>query len=301
MPCYHPQLVYRSKDGPNPETGKWPIVFNPRDGFNDLTLQVPCGQCIGCRLERSRQWAIRCIHEASLHEHNSFITLTYDQANLPKDGSLVKGHFQKFMKRLRRRYADRTVRYYMCGEYGEELGRPHYHACLFGLDWPDQVLLSAKNECKLYTSNELSTLWPFGYAVIGEVTFESAAYVARYILKKVTGDPAADHYRHRVPEYTTMSRRPGIGSDWFDRFQGDVYPWDEVVIRDGVRCRPPRFYDKQLETTDPKAYKAIKARRAKAADNPDNSLRRLIVREQVKLAKMQQLKRGYEINDNGSL
>ena len=131
MPCFCPLEGWRSKD--RSSTGKRKIVFNPRDALRDMPVTVPCGQCIGCRLERSRQWAVRCIHEASLHEDNCFITLTYDDAHLPTDLSLNVSHFQKFMKRLRKRFGE-GIRFFHCGEYGENFGRPHYHACLFTSD-----------------------------------------------------------------------------------------------------------------------------------------------------------------------
>ena len=151
---------------------------------------VPCGQCIGCRLERSRQWAIRCVHEASLHTDNCFITLTYSPDCLPSDGSLNHDDFQKFFKRLRKHIAPKKIRYYMCGEYGEDLqqpsklGRPHFHACLFGLDFDDKQLYIVRDDVKLYTSATLEKIWGKGFVTIGDVTFESAAYVARYIAKK---------------------------------------------------------------------------------------------------------------------
>ena len=150
-----------------------------------------------------------------MHEENSFVTLTYSDEHLPDGGRLVLDDFQRFFKRLRKRVGV-PVRYYHCGEYGETFGRPHYHACIFGYGFPDRVLWSYSNGQPLYSSKELSDLWPYGHALIGEVTFDSAAYVARYIMKKVNGDRADEHYR-RVdldtgeiyqlpPEYTTMSR-----------------------------------------------------------------------------------------------
>ena len=231
MPCFSPLKGWYSKD--RTKLGKRSIVFNPRDGLLDRPIAVPCGQCIGCRLERSRQWATRCVHEASLHENNCFITLTYDDAHLPSDLSLNLVHFQKFMKRLRKRFGD-GIRFFHCGEYGENFGRPHYHACLFNFDLPDRVLWSTRSGVNLYTSHILSSLWPFGFVTVGDVTFESAAYVARYVMKKVTGKNAQDHYEwvhpitgqvyERAPEYVTMSRRPGIGKGWLEKYMSDVFP-----------------------------------------------------------------------------
>ena len=164
MACYHPQTVYRSKDGPNQKTGKWPIVFNKSQGIHNLTLEIPCGKCIGCRLERSRQWAIRCVHEASMYNDNRFVTLTYNDENLDKKGSLDKRDFVLFMKRLRKEFEDeRKIRFFHCAEYGEickhcqkhktvctcgnytaALGRPHHHAILFNVKFTDETLLSVR-------------------------------------------------------------------------------------------------------------------------------------------------------------
>ena len=144
MPCFHPLTGYLARDAN--ASGKRSIVFDPKLALGvDVKRQVPCGRCIGCRLERSRQWAMRCVHEASLYKNNCFITLTFNDYYLPKDGSLHVEHFQKFMKRLRKRFGS-GVRYFQCGEYGELLRRPHYHACLFNFDFPDRVLWSIRND-----------------------------------------------------------------------------------------------------------------------------------------------------------
>ena len=277
------------------------VVFRPSDGFTDRPITVPCGQCIGCRLERSRQWALRCVHEASLHTRNCFITLTYDDDHLPNDLSLNIDHFQKFMKRLRKRFGD-GIRFFHCGEYGENFGRPHYHACLFNFDFPDRQLWTCRQGVNLYTSAILQELWPFGFSTVGDVTFESAAYVARYVMKKITGKNSADHYSFvhpvngntyvRSPEYITMSRRPGIGREWLSKYLSDVYPYDHVVVN-GVPCRPPRYYDNVYDVLHPSNCSQIKADRLKKARIPscDNSLRRLKVREEVQSSRLTQLKR----------
>ncbi|QXP08127.1 MAG: replication initiator protein [Arizlama microvirus] len=297
MPCYHPISAWQLLNVKTAK-GKPTISFkNPYAAPSPtrVGIQVPCGQCIGCRLERSRQWAIRCVHEAYGHEDNAFITLTYAPEFLPKDGSLIKSDFQKFMKRLRKAVSPTLVRFFHCGEYGEKNARPHYHACLFGYSFPDKVLYSIRDECRLYRSPMLEKLWPMGFATVGDVTFESAAYVARYITKKITGDLAPDHYKGKMPEYTTMSRRPGIGKRWYDKFSTDVFPSDEVVLR-GKVMHPPRYYDKQLEAADFVLYEKIKLdRKTKAIQNAaDNTTARLAVKEICKQAQFQQLKRGLE-------
>lgn len=303
MTCFSPLLAYKGKGS---EPGKSKIVFSRPLSWRGEKLDLPCGQCAGCRLERSRQWAIRCVHEASLHEENSFVTLTYDDAHLPPGLSLDVSHFQNFMKRLRRANEPKKIRFYHCGEYGERTGRPHYHALLFNHGFADRKFYSQNSGNPLYTSDSLSRLWPYGRGFIGDVTFESAAYVARYVMKKVTGEMARDWYGGRKPEYTTMSRRPGIGKEWFDKFKGDVYPRDAVVFR-GRDLRPPRFYDSQLEKQDPSTLALLKIRRAsnerfvtdtledgRVVVESDSSLRRLAVKEVVKLAEISALKRPLE-------
>lgn len=297
MPCYHPISAWQLLNIKT-ANGKPTISFkNPHaiPSPGRVGIQVPCGQCIGCRLERSRQWAIRCVHEAYCHDDNAFITLTYSKENIPSDVSLKKSHFQKFMKRLRKAISPKKVRFFHCGEYGELNKRPHYHSCIFGYDFPDKILYTIRDECRLYRSPMLEKLWPLGFSTVGDVTFESAAYVARYITKKITGDLAEKHYGARAPEYTTMSRRPGIGKNWYDQFSSDVFPSDEVVIR-GKILRPPRFYDKQLEKQDSKTYEKIKVDRKNAAlyNAADNTKARLRVKETCKLAQFKLLKRGLE-------
>jgi len=245
MACFHPIPAYRLFDG---------SVSFKRCGDIVADLTLPCGQCIGCRLERSRQWAVRCMHEAELHQDSCFITLTYDDQYLPSAGSLKVDDFQRFMKRFRKDVSPRRIRFFHCGEYGDLNRRPHYHALIFGFDFDDKIPTVAGSD--LFISARLRKLWPFGHSTIGRITFESAAYVARYSLKKVNGPAAETHYSRIIPEtgeivqispeYTTMSRRPGIGSGWFDKFSSDVYPSDEVIVS-GRKSRPPRYYDKLLD------------------------------------------------------
>lgn len=301
MTCYTPLKGYRSQEL-NPETGRRSIVFTPKAGYHDRPVEVPCGQCVGCRMERSRQWAMRCLHESSLYENNCFITLTYDSDHLPKHGTLLVSDFQKFMYRLRDRYGA-GIRYYHCGEYGSKFGRPHYHACLFNLDFEDKKLWRVQNGFPLYTSASLSRLWPLGFSSVGAVTFQSAGYVARYLMKKVTGDPSKEHYR-RIhpetgeivqikPEYTTMSN--GIGEGWYRKFISDVYPHDFVVIR-GQKMRPPKYYDSLLEVEHPEEFKQIKINRKRNAKkhSENNSSRRLQVREKIAKERLSRLPRNLE-------
>src|SRR6185295_14361242 len=205
MACFYPLIAFR---GPVGKSGKASVVFDKRKAISIKELELPCGQCIGCRLERSRQWAVRCVHEAQLHSENCVVTLTYANDFLPSDESVHVEHFQNFMKYLRKAIYPRKVRFFHCGEYGKESvdadtgeyfpARPHYHACLFGYDFEDKVEVGkSKTGTPLYTSKFLEKLWTKGISKIGVLDFESAAYVARYITKKVTGDGASEHYGDR--------------------------------------------------------------------------------------------------------
>lgn len=272
-----------------------------------MPVEVPCGQCIGCRIDRSKQWAVRCVHEASLYERNCFITLTYNDAHLPENGSLVKKDFQDFMKRLRERFGS-GVRYFHCGEYGEKLSRPHYHAILFNFDFDDRILFKIDNGSKLYVSETLDDLWQGkGFSTIGDVTFESCAYVSRYILKKITGEASEAHYGivrldsgeiiMRQPEYVTMSRRPGIARAWFEKYRTDVFPDDFVWLK-GKKYRTPRFYDKLFDEFSHDDFVRTKFERLESMKNlKDNSIDRLEVKEECQNIRLNLLPRRIE-NEN---
>lgn len=237
---------------------------------------------------------MRCVHEASLYDENCFITLTFDEEHLPKSGSVSPSDFQKFMKRLRKKFPGRKIRYYHCGEYGEESERPHYHAALFNFDFPDKELIKVSDGNRLYRSPLLESLWPFGISSIGSLTFESAAYVARYITKKVYGEKAEDHYRGRHPEYTTMSK--GIGKDFCHKFMDEIFPDDFVVVR-GKKMGVPKYYEQFL---DEKELNDIKRKRKfKAYDHSENNTAaRLYVRDKVNEAKFNLKKRSFENGDS---
>ncbi|QGH72127.1 MAG: replication associated protein [Microviridae sp. ctjWc39] len=313
MPCYHPLQAYYSvrSDGKKDLHFSSELTKFASRSFHEgkklpaslagSFLSLPCGRCMGCRLERSRQWAVRIMHEAQLYEDNCFITLTFDEDNLKKmcpNGSLDRKHMQNFLKRLRQKFGDRKIRTFYCGEYGDDLGRPHYHACLFNLDFTDKLFWKSVNGCRYYTSKSLRDVWTFGHSVVGDLTFDSAAYVARYCTKKVTGDKALieDHYKGRLPEFCQASLKPGIGSGWLDRFgASDVFPLDEVVVR-GVRCKPPRYYDKRLERDDPIAFEKLKLLRLERAKDKedDNTHARLLVKEKCQQARFKKLIRTLE-------
>jgi len=298
MGCFKPLMAHRLDDGS--------ISFKARYGEGNA-LQLPCGQCIGCRIDRSRMWAVRCMHEASLYDDNCFITLTYSPENLPEGGSLVYEHFQKFMKRLRKRFTGRKIRFYMCGEYGEKNSRPHYHAILFNCKFDDLVPWSKSGSGEIiYRSKALEELWPFGHSTVGSVTLQSAGYVARYVMKKINGERAASHYErvdgetgeisNLIPEFNRMSLKPGIAQGWFDKFYSDVYPIDAVVLEGGQTMKPPKFYDLKYDAIEPYEFEAIQQARilralARAEEHtPD----RLAVKEEVLASKASRLVRPFE-------
>lgn len=265
VPCYSPLSGWRHKETRG-------FTMQPHLAQRDAPLTVPCGQCIGCRLEKSRQWAVRNMHENSLHDRSCFLTLTYDDDHLPYGQTLVLEDWQKFAKRLRKAFG--PFRFYHCGEYGDETDRPHYHALVYGWQPSDPELFSQSGPFPLYTSQQLRRLWPFGHSTFGEVTFETAAYTSRYVTKKVTGEPAQAHYEwvdptwgtviNRRPPYSTMSRNPGIGVPWLRKFGRETYEHDSVIMR-GREMLPPRAYDRWFEHIDPALYETAKSRRSARA------------------------------------
>jgi len=260
MSCYYPVHAWRARD-PN-DHGKYPLVYDKKAADLSQPITRECGLCIGCRLERSRQWAQRCVHEASTHDQNCFITLTYSEEKLPPGGTLNKRHWQAFMKRLRKSLFPKPVRFYMCGEYGdhpepgETLGRPHYHAILFGWTPPDLIPHTRNQRDEiLYTSETLARTWNSGHVIVGQMTFDSAAYVARYCTKKITGDPAAKHYGDKLPEFSLQSNAPGIGRPWFDKYRHDC---DRGHIHEnGIKMPVPKYYLRLYERDHPYDFEKV--------------------------------------------
>ena len=274
------------------------------DGFLDMEVTVPCGRCTSCRLEHSRQWAVRCMHEAQMHEGNSFITLTYAPEHLPEDYSVHKKELQKFFKRLRKNTGIK-LRYFACGEYGDENRRPHYHAIIFGYDFPDKELYTkTRTGDLLYRSPLLEKTWKYGFSLIGGVSFESAAYVARYVMKKRKGDPDTvdpktgltnKQYYETVdpdtgevhdtePEFCLMSRNRGIGHTWFEQFKSDTNK-DYLTIR-GHKMAIPKYYDQLLRLEDIDSFTKRKAKRKSKINHleqlPDRmEARKTVINEKV--------------------
>lgn len=351
MPCYYPIAAVQPFPGAPLQLFKREQI-HLRDAIHGKKLEVPCNQCSGCRRRQSLEWAVRCVHEAQTHEHNAYITLTYNDKHLPANLSLQHRDFVLFMKKLRnaafsasmgnesqlmigsntttqnysssgptleqpyssqhREEHARTtlwetirkintppeIRFYMAGEYGELYGRPHYHSLLFGVDFRDKVYHGkTKAGEKIYLSETLNNLWGKGYTSIGRVTFNSAAYISRYVMKKQTGDGNKQNYEItdletgeiiiQKKEYNCMSRATGIGKKWLTQFSPDIYTRDKVITKQGRELRPPRYYDKQYKRMDKAHLEHLKhARELEAlAHIADHTTERLRVQETVANAK----------------
>ncbi|AXL14790.1 replication initiator protein [Microviridae sp.] len=299
MPCHRPQRAWRSRVAN--ETGKYPYVFKIDQGYADTETEFPCGSCPGCRIERSREHALRCIHEASQHDNNSFITLTYEDDPC----SLEKSHFQKFMKRLRKSLAPKKIRYYMCGEYGKDgdlLGRAHFHAIIFNHQFDDLEPYKMNHSGDtVYISPKLEKLWTHGYVSVGECNLSTAGYVARYCMKKINGEQAESHYQKPdlqtgelkpvIPEYNAMSN--GIGKKWLEKYWKDCIKG--YITLDGTRYKIPKYYINQIERLAPNDEHEILIRNmelaSKPLEHPDNTIARRSVREQNTISRINRLKR----------
>lgn len=293
MTCFSPIQAGKDKHGE--------MTWNHH--IQQTTFEIPCGQCIGCRLETARQWAGRCDNEASMHKLNIFLTLTYNDNNLPKGNTLVKRDLQLFIKRLRKHHGtNNPIRYYACGEYGEHTGRPHYHAIIFGYSPTDQKFhtINERGE-KLFTSEELDQIWGLGKTIHGAVTFESAGYCARYTTKKAYGKDAQWHYIRideeqnpywLLPEFSIMSLKPAIGRGWFLKYTNDITKHDQWIVN-GKISKPPRYYDKLHKILDPeRAEQQIEDRKQESKKHQaNNTTDRLKVREEVKHAQLKNLRK----------
>lgn len=282
MACNFPLRGYQRKAGA-------PVLFGDsvrRDQPGIPAIAVPCGKCLGCQMARAGEWAMRCWHEAQVHELNCFVTLTYDDEHVPKDGNLNVEAPLLFVRRMHERLSS-SMRYFLCGEYGSQEGRPHYHALLFGFDFPDRVQWKrGGGGAMVDTSDLLRSLWPYGFSSVGSLTFESAAYVARYCTKKI----GSTEQGARSAEFTRMSLRPGIGAGWLRSFQEDVYPFGKVTHR-GREFKAPRYYDKLYRRGDEPRFVVLRDQRLEDMKDVDQSSARLRAREEIMKARGKLLKR----------
>lgn len=299
MPCYFPVPAQIYVDG---RTLKQKARMLKPDHLHLKNAELPCTKCLGCRLEKSKEWALRCWHESQLHVHNSFVTLTYDDAHLPPNGSLVPKDLKAFFKKLR--YHIGPFRYYACGEYGDKTNRPHYHVLLFGYAFPDRTFWrKTKHGHLIFRSQELEAIWTKGNSDIGTVSFQSAGYVARYIIKKQNGeygyreyaipDPATGEIvGSKVPPFTRMSLKPGIGYWYYNKHKTDFFPHDYAVMPNGKETAVPTYYRELLRREDPELYEELRAERVeKAKSNPHNTPERLNVRRIIRESKVKRLER----------
>lgn len=297
MACYHP---LKAIVVPNQTTVNGKKVYHfikPLEEHKypaDQIVQLPCGQCVGCRIQYSREWANRCMMELQYHESSYFVTLTYDDAHVPcsyyadpntgeafTSLTLSKRDFQLFMKRLRKKFHNQKIRFFMAGEYGSNTFRPHYHAIIFGLHLDDLQLYSKSPQgfC-YYNSPSLQACWsdndgnPIGYAVVAEVTWETCAYTARYVMKKLNGKEAQFYTDFNIqPEFTLMSRKPGIARQYFDDHP-DIYKKEFINVsteKGGLKFKPPRYFDKLYDLEHPEEMQAIKDIRQKLATEAQKS------------------------------
>lgn len=244
-------------------------------------VPIPCGQCVGCRLEHSRQWAVRCMLESEYHDENYFITLTYgddvpmseyidmETGEIKTSLTLKKKDVQDFIKRVRSDksyYGFDGFRYFCCGEYGSKTARPHYHMIAFGLHLDDLKLWKSTPLGNYYTSEYLTDKWSHGHVIIGSVTFESCAYVSRYIMKKQKGESANVYSTYNIDsEFIVMSRNPGIAKKYFEDNFDDIYPSDNIVIPGGKLSRPPRYFDNLMNDIDEELMSGVKEKRVDIA------------------------------------
>lgn len=303
MTCYHPLHAFLSGKHDNGSdyykitsnkvmsvffdevTSHWYLSENPYKYANNEYLDIPCGQCVGCRLDYAKDWTTRMMLEALYHEKTMFVTLTYDDEHVPHSRyceeetgeikdilTLFPEDFTKFMKRLRYYYNKNELRFYMCGEYGSKTLRPHYHMICFGLDLDDlKPLKESGTGNLLYESETLSKAWKKGFINCSEASYETMGYVARYVMKKLKGKDAAEYEAlNIVPEYTNMSRMPGIGKQYYDDYRDEIYMNDEIILSNGKTVRPPRYFDKLLRQDDENLYNSVLDKRienAKIADD----------------------------------
>lgn len=306
MTCYRPLKAYKSREI-NPATGRYGITFQATKALVEgSSLALPCGRCQGCLSDKAQQWAMRCVHESQMHARNCFITLTYSNETVPQDYSLKLRDWQLFMKRLRKHAGTNNIRFFACGEYGEKLLRPHYHALIFNYDFNDKKLYRTnKNGDRLYKSETLNKIWgKSSINEVGNVTYKSARYCAGYIIKKQLnrGDdqkyyrlsPVDGHLYEVAKEFAVMSRRPGIGTTWFEKFQADAFPSDFLIV-EGRRVKPPLFYlNKLVEAEQTKIKRGRKRFSVQPRQKLNSTSERLKVRAEVHRLRLQRLQRPLE-------
>lgn len=324
MSCFYPKLAFQNTVVK--QRIRWTGLPFYSDSWKNNTqsvpmspewkpIKTPCGGCLDCRLTKSREMAVRCVHEAEMNADKGsiFVTLTYNEESLPKNNTFDFTHPVKFMKRLRRLYG-KEIKSYGCAEYGEKGGRPHYHLLIFGLR-PDDLYFwrNSRNprlQSKLYRSPSIERIWgtgkgsnfkQYGNVEIGDVTFQSAAYVARYVLKKNKKKTELERELGRFHEKAIcVSRREGIGFKWLKRYYTDVYNGDSVHYRGAKqviqKIKPPKYYDRKAEELKLIDLEKIKLERMILSDknNSEQTKQRKMVKQHIKREQIKQLRRSYE-------
>lgn len=291
MKCYAPIRAYKTPNG---------IVFHELRRHGDIQgqIDIPCQMCIGCRERRASDWELRIMHEAKRWEQNCFITLTYKNGALPPNGSLCYADLQKFMKRTNY-HAGGGLRYYSIGEYGPVNNRPHYHACLFGIDFTDRKLIGkSESGAECYSSARLRELWhDQGNVSVQDLNHQTASYCARYIMTKKLGKDST--YYGLTPNGEPVKLEPpralmskGIGAQFLQQYMNDIYPLDAVISR-GTKRKPPKYYDRQLDKLAPELLAQVQeARELRAQQHrEDQTPARLTVQEIVHVARIRNKQR----------
>ena len=261
------------------------FTYNVNRGWKDRPLTIPCGKCIECKGVARFEKAIRTYHtlETEPGRRGCFVTLTYDQEHLPSSGELQLEHLQKFLKRVRHKMP-RRVSYLAAGEYGSKGGRPHYHLCLVGYE-PKEV----KRRDDRYEDPVVADAWSLGGTHVGTLTPAACMYTAKYLQKDVVALEAQGPARNDgvggspgSPEFCVMSRKPALGRAFVERYWEDIYGDDfDAVVWDGVKIRPPRYYDRWLKENHPDVWKRISAKRLEERTE-EASYRELFAREITK-------------------
>lgn len=271
MPCADPIAAYRPTNG-------GPLSFKRPQGHTYTEMQIPCGYCILCRGEQARQWAVRITHEAQLHEHNGFVTLTYNDKNLPQYNSLNYEHLQLWWRRMRRMYPG--IRYYAVGEYGDKNDRPHYHVCVFGQAFTEDRIILRQSPNLLWTSPTLEAAWGLGNVSVGDLNFTTAQYTAGYMAKKLAKRKQYVRVDEETGELIKLqqprsfsSKHPAIGAQWYEKYGDHVHAHDRVVIN-GQPQKPPRFYDRLLHKRSEIAHQMMSEQRKENASNETEEQKR---------------------------
>lgn len=308
MPCYNPLIRIETQQKiikKNGELTNKAIIINETEFINTLKnkipkeyiQKIPCGQCIGCRLEYSRQWANRITLETKKYkpEESWFLTLTYNDENVPiktvkneKTGEIIQGctlnkkDLQNFLKKLRRHYEyhynHTKIRFYAAGEYGEKTKRPHYHLCIFNMPIFTENKKYKINEMgqTIWTNEEIEKIWGKGFITLGKITWDTASYTAKYMLKKQKGPDAKWFYKSQAkePEFTLMSRKPGIAKEYYDKNKEKIYENDEIIIpkRDrSLKIKPPKYYDRLYDIENHDMMEEIKLNRRINAEEKEKT------------------------------